>query len=188
MYFSRPSDTAWNLFILALFTQRRRIISGAVVHQFSAYDNSHRAKHLCLKDELLCNSHREPALWLLQRDDGTSHDDDAGVFSRCFPGVLPLNLNPRTIYNHMDAVIMCCDWDPDSLNILESSVFHTNLLWWHEGYYYVIHQIPTTPPWVRAQGPILKVNYYLQNKKDTQVCSLREGEKWSSMITYKFYY
>ena len=35
------------------------------------------------------------------------HDDDVGVFSRCFTP--PVNLNPQTVYNHMDAVIMCCD-------------------------------------------------------------------------------
>ena len=34
---------------------------------------------------------------------GTRHDDDVGVFSRCFPSVPPVNLNPRIIYNHMDA-------------------------------------------------------------------------------------
>ena len=41
------------------------------------------------------------------------------VFSRCFPGVSPVNLNPRIVYNHMDAVLMCHDWDPDPPNILE---------------------------------------------------------------------
>ena len=32
---------------LALFTQRLHIISGALVRQFSANGDSHRAKHLC---------------------------------------------------------------------------------------------------------------------------------------------
>ena len=41
--------------------------------------------------------------------DGTRHDDDVCVFSRCFPGVLLSNLYLRTVYNHMDAIIMC--WD-----------------------------------------------------------------------------
>ena len=43
-------------------------------------------------------------------------------FSRCFPQRPPVNLNmyQLTIYNHMDAVIMCCDRDPDPLNIPES--------------------------------------------------------------------
>ena len=45
------------------------------------------------------------------------------MFSRCFPGVPPVNLNLRTVYNHMDAVIICCDWDPDPPNILESDKF-----------------------------------------------------------------
>ena len=49
---------------------------------------SHRVKQLHLKDELLCNSHTKPALRLLKRHDGTRHDDDACVFSKCFPGVL----------------------------------------------------------------------------------------------------
>ena len=38
----------------------------------------------------------------------------------CFQGVSPVNLNPRIVYNHMDAVIMCSDWDPEPQNILES--------------------------------------------------------------------
>ena len=42
--------------------------------------------------------------------------------SQCsvFPPVSPVSLNPRTVYNHMDAVIMCSDWDTDPPNILES--------------------------------------------------------------------
>ena len=60
-------------------------------------------------DELLCNSHRKPALWLLKRRDGTRHDDDVCVF-KVFPRCPPVN--------HMDTVIMCSDWDPDPPNIL----------------------------------------------------------------------
>ena len=37
-----------------------------------------------------------------------------------FPRCPPVNPNPWTVYNNMDAVIMCCDWDPDLPNILES--------------------------------------------------------------------
>ena len=59
-------------------------------------------------------------LQLLKRRDGTHHDDEAGVFSRCFPSVPPVNPNPWTVYNHMDAIIMCSDRDPDPPNILES--------------------------------------------------------------------
>ena len=42
-------------------------------------------------------------------------------FWRCFPQC-PRNLHvyPLTLYNHMDAVIMSSDWDPDPPNILES--------------------------------------------------------------------
>ena len=38
-----------------------------------------------------------------------------------FQGVPPVNLNmyPQTVYNHTDAVIMCCDWDPDPSCIVE---------------------------------------------------------------------
>ena len=45
-----------------------------------------------------------------------------GVFKE-FPRCPPVNLNPRTVSNHIDAVIMCSDWDPDPLNILESERF-----------------------------------------------------------------
>ena len=42
------------------------------------------------------------------------------VFST-FPRFPPVNLNMFTLNNnHMDAVIMCCDWDPDPLHIIES--------------------------------------------------------------------
>ena len=79
---------------LALFTQRLHKISGAVVRQFSADGDSHRAKHRRLSAS---NSHRKPALLLLKRRDGTCHVDDVGV-----PPV-------QTVYNHMDAIIMCSD-------------------------------------------------------------------------------
>ena len=85
---------------LAIFKQPLRIISGEVVHQFSADGDSHR----------------KTALRLLKRRDGTRHVDDVGVS----PGVPPVNPNPRTVYNHSDAVIMCSDRDPDPPNILES--------------------------------------------------------------------
>ena len=100
------------------FSKQCHIVSAALVRQFSTNGDSHRAKHLRLKDEPLCKSHRKPALRLLKRRDGTR---DFVVFSRCFPCVPPVNLNLRTAYNHMDAVIMCCDWDLDQPNILEIS-------------------------------------------------------------------
>ena len=37
-----------------------------------------------------------------------------------FPPVSPVSLNLGTVSNHMDAVIMCSDWDTDPPNILES--------------------------------------------------------------------
>ena len=58
------------------------------------------------------------------------------VFYRCISQVPPLNLNIYllTVYNHIDAVIKCCDWDPDTPNILESdkhvfcSKIHNNII------------------------------------------------------------
>ena len=51
----------------------------------------------------------------LQRD-GTRHVNDVGVspgvpqvFPRCSPGVPLVYLNSLTVFNHMDAVIMCSD-------------------------------------------------------------------------------
>ena len=78
------------------------------------------SKHFCLKDELLCKSHRKPALRLLKRRDSTCHDGDVCVFSRCFPWCPHVNLNPLIVCNHMDAVLMCCDSDCVPPNILES--------------------------------------------------------------------
>ena len=72
------------------------------------YCDSHRVKHLRLKGEPLCNSHRKPALCLLKRCDGTRHDDEVSVFLKCFSSVSPVNLNLRTFYDHMNAVIVCC--------------------------------------------------------------------------------
>ena len=82
--------------------------------------------HLRLQEEPLCNSHRKPALWLLKRRDGTCHDD-VGVFTRCFPSVPPVNINPQTVHNHMDAVTMCSVWNPNPPNILESYIFPAKL-------------------------------------------------------------
>ena len=39
---------------------------------------------------------------------------------KLFPRCRPVNLNLLTVHNHMDAVILCCDWDSDPPNILES--------------------------------------------------------------------
>ena len=44
----------------------------------------------------------------------------AVMLTSVFPGVSPVNLNLRTVYNHMDAVVMRSDWDPDLPNILEN--------------------------------------------------------------------
>ena len=92
---------------VALFTQRICIISGAVVRQFSANGDSHRAKHLRLKDKPL-------ALRLLKWHDSSCHVDDISVSQ-----VSPVSQNQQTVYNHMDALIMCSDWDIDPPNILD---------------------------------------------------------------------
>ena len=43
-------------------------------------------------------------------------------FSRSSPRYPPVTLNkqPLTVFTQMDAVMMCCDWDTDPPNILES--------------------------------------------------------------------
>ena len=40
--------------------------------------------------------------------------------SLLLPTLTPVNLNPRIVYKHMGAVLMCWDWDPDPPNFLES--------------------------------------------------------------------
>ena len=85
---------------VALFTQRR---------QFSAVVCSHRAEHLQCKDEAVSNSHRKPLPRILKRRGGPRHNDDVCVFLKVLSQCLPVNLTmyPLTVYNHMDAVIMC---------------------------------------------------------------------------------
>ena len=54
------------------------------------------------------------AQWNQKRRDVTHHNLEICVcFCTCFLRFPPINLNmiPPTVYNHMDAVIMCCDWD-----------------------------------------------------------------------------
>lgn len=46
------------------------------------------------------------------RCDVTYDDADINVFPPCPP--VDLNMCPRTVYIHMNAVIMFCDWDPDT--------------------------------------------------------------------------
>ena len=63
--------------------------------------------------------------WKFTQKAGTAAPKEAWQYTscwwrQCFPGVPPVNLNPWTVYNHMDAVIICSDWDPDPPNILES--------------------------------------------------------------------
>ena len=55
------------------------------------------------------------------------------VFLRCFPRCPPVNLNMNllTVYNHMDAVIICWDWDPVPSNIKLSLCEETTAEnWW----------------------------------------------------------
>ena len=64
--------------------RRRRKKAGAEVRQFSTAGDSHRVNQVRRKDK---------PLWIhpesLKRHKGTHHDDDVGMFSRCFPGVPP---------------------------------------------------------------------------------------------------
>ena len=107
-------------YTVVLFTQRRHIIATVAVRQFSVAVCSHRAKQLWRKDKPLCYLHSKAALWLLMRHDGyKSLWWPLHVF-KVFPRCPPSNLNPLTVYSHMDAVIMCCYWDLDLPNILES--------------------------------------------------------------------
>ena len=106
---------------LALFTKSLCIISAAVVCQIFAVVCSNRAKQLRCK--AICNSDRKLVPRNQKRHNGTHHDDDGCMFfTMCFPRCPPVNLNMNllTVYNHMDAVTKCCDWDPDPPNILKS--------------------------------------------------------------------
>ena len=50
-------------------------------------------------------------------------EENSGQMDQKLSSCVSLNekyLNPLTIYNNMDAVLMCCDWDPGPPNILES--------------------------------------------------------------------
>ena len=61
------------------------------------------------------------ALWIQRRHGSTGHDVKICVIF-FFPQCPPVNLNmyPLTVYNHMNAVIMCCGWDLDPQCIMES--------------------------------------------------------------------
>ena len=104
--------------ILVKYLYISTVITRAVTIPYLNWNRD--TKHRWSKDKPLCNSHRKPALRLLKRRDSTHHDDDHVWVFKVFPRSLPVNLNLRIIYNHMDAVIMCRDWDPDPPNILES--------------------------------------------------------------------
>ena len=60
------------------------------------------------------NNKTQSEVWHKERD---RWPDSRGSV---FPPVSPVSLNPQTVYYHMDAVIMCSDWDTDPPNILES--------------------------------------------------------------------
>ena len=90
--------------------------------QFSTVVCSHRTEHLWCK---LCKSHSKLAL----------------LIQKLFPCCLPVNLNMSlvTVHSHMDVVIMCCDWDPDPPNILESD----------KGKFFFLNDIITSSPSVK---------------------------------------
>ena len=95
---------------LAIYTQRLCIISTTEVHQASAFVCSDRTKQLWCK---AAQSKRGVTVHVMI---------SASV---CFFSVFPtmsthLNMYPLTVYDYMDPVIMCCDWNPDPPNISES--------------------------------------------------------------------
>ena len=88
--------------------------------------------------------------------------------------MLPINLNMYllTVYNHMDAVIMCCDWDPDPPNTLESFVFLSKLRC------YIITMINPDDVWlVHSRGGML-----FSGGKFTEV-SVRRADRRSDFFS-----
>ena len=77
-----------------------------------------KTSHLCIFfviTTLTVNSYSMPALHFQKRHGRTDHGGEICVFlSNCFPCCPTVNLNmyPPNVYNNMDAVIMCCEWDP----------------------------------------------------------------------------
>ena len=92
--------------------------------QFSAFVCSHWTKQLRRKAAAVCPFIQPLALQMLKRSNGTCHVDEVCVFLARLLRCPPVNLNmyPLTVYNYIDAVIMCSDWDPDPSNILESDI------------------------------------------------------------------
>ena len=90
------------------------------VRQFSAVGHLHRAKQDHLKDKLLCNSHKKLVLQLLKRHDGTRHDDDVCVLSRCFPGT-PLSplIRAADLFIHTGSVSQYYASDTTSSGVSE---------------------------------------------------------------------
>ena len=98
----------------ALFTQRLCIISAAKARHFSAFVCSRWTKQ-----------HWRTATPVCHFTQLTSTVDPKGVKVHIlklicvFPPGVHLLISPSTVYNHMDAVNICCDWDPDTPCILE---------------------------------------------------------------------
>ena len=89
-------------------------------------------------------------LWLpkLYLCDGPHLDDDVCVFfSMCFPKCLTVNLNmyPLTVCNHMDAVIMFCDWAPDPHTKVTKLCFSVKLCFGLHNYIIVIRETGRCP-------------------------------------------
>ena len=101
--------------LAALFTQRCRIIATAAVRQFSAIVRSHNARPGLKTNRRVVHAVSPKQAWR-----STSWWWQCLCIFKVFPRCPPVNLNLWTVYNHMDAIIMCSDWDPDPPNILES--------------------------------------------------------------------
>ena len=96
-------------------TETHSIMSAVEVRQFSTIVCSLRTQQLQHEATLVCNLHSKPVLRIQMRRDGSHHDVPVSSCSS--------NMYPLTVYNHMDAVIWCCDWNPDPPCTLESCVF-----------------------------------------------------------------
>ena len=82
-------------------------------HQFSAFVCSHRTKQLRCKAAPVCQFIQQAGA-ADQKEASQYTSLRLWVFSTCCPQCPTVNINIYwlTVYNHMDAVIMCCEWDP----------------------------------------------------------------------------
>ena len=88
----------------------QRIIGMVKAHLLSTFVFFHaEPSSSSIKLHQCVSSYSMLALWIQRRHGSTGHDVKICVIF-FFPQCPPVNLNmyPLTVYNHMDAVIMCC--------------------------------------------------------------------------------